>query len=52
MVGNKFFFAAYHRMLKMPSWEINISEQDIVQHAQIATEKYFFLYYKLGWHME
>ena len=53
MTGNKKFFLQAVEREKMPSWERNISEHDIIQHKQITTKKCFlFIYHKLGWDME
>ena len=53
MIGNKKFFLQAVEREKLPSWERNISEHDIIQHKQITTKKCFlFIYHKLGLDME
>ena len=54
MVGNKnVFLLQLVERWRTRSWERNVSEHDITQHAQIATEKcFFFVYYKLGWDID
>ena len=44
MTGNKKFFLQAVEREKMPSWERNISEHDIIQHKQITTKKCFYLF--------
>ena len=52
MVGDQNFLLQLVERWKTLLWERNISMYDIIQHKQIATEKCFFLYHKLGWDME
>ena len=52
LVLKNFFFVAACRTLENAILEKNISKHDIIQHKQITTEKYFFLYHKFGWDKE
>ena len=49
----KHFLVQPVKRWKTPTWEWTISEDDIIQHTQITTEKrFFFDYHKLSWDME
>ena len=49
LVTRTLFLVQHAEHWETPSWERNISEQDIIQHTTITTEKCFFLCLSKTW---